>query len=109
MRWRRELLAKQIDETAQRVSSPEILSVACGHLRESKESTAVHQDRLKRFVALDSDAKSLKTVAASKNGWEIECVQSNIKNLIRNSGELGRFDLIHSAQSQTTIFKLGPW
>ncbi len=97
VRWRRAFLARLIDETAERVSSAEILSIACGHLRESTESTAVCESRLKRLVALDSDARSLEEVAASKNGWNVECVQGDIKDLLRGRNSLGRFDLIYSA------------
>ncbi|MCG8604590.1 class I SAM-dependent methyltransferase, partial [bacterium] len=97
VRWRRELLARYIDETAERVDGAEIMSVACGHLREAKKSIGVEKNRIKRLVALDQDKESLQTLQEQKNGWNIECVQGTIGDLIRRRHKLGTFDFIYSA------------
>lgn len=98
VRWRRNLLADLIDETAERIPGAEILSVACGHLREASFSTAVQKGLVGRLVAFDQDDASLENVEAEKNGSNIECVHGNIKALITNKANLGgTFDLIYSA------------
>lgn len=97
VRWRREILSKIIDETAARVPDAEILAVACGHLREASQSSAVHNNQIKRLVAFDQDNESLKTINTDKNGSPIECVPGNIKDLISHKTKIGSFDFIYSA------------
>lgn len=97
MRWRRKLLSKLINDTAYRTPESEILSVACGHLREAQDSVAVQTALVKRLVALDQDEESLTTVESNKNGANIECVHGNIKKLITGKLPIGKFDFIYSA------------
>lgn len=97
VRWRKVHLAQSIDETAFKISSPEVLSVACGHLREAHLSQAVQTGSIKRLVAFDQDEDSLKLVEAEKNGRNIECVAGSVKDLLRRRTNLGTFDLIYSA------------
>ncbi len=97
VRWRRELITRLINETAQSTPHPEILSVACGHLREAQDSVAVQTHQIKRIVAFDQDVSSLNAIETNKNGENIECVQGNIKDLIRNKLKIGKFDFIYAA------------
>ena len=97
VRWRRQLLARLIDETAERVADAEILSVACGHLREAAMSHAVRWNGIKRLVALDQDGESLAAVQCDRNGSRIHCVQASVKELIRGNLQLGKFDFIYAA------------
>lgn len=97
VRWRRELLSQLFDETVKRVQNAEILSVACGHLREAANSLAIQNNLVHRFIAFDQDPASLKTIEAEKNGTNIDCVRGTIKELIRRKLELGKFDFIYAA------------
>ncbi|MFQ5638091.1 MAG: class I SAM-dependent methyltransferase [bacterium] len=97
VRWRREYLSQLIDETAHRVADPEILSVACGHLREAKFSAALQNDTVKRFIAFDQDPESLAIIEAERVSAKIECIQGTVKDLIRRKHNFGTFDLIYSA------------
>lgn len=97
VRWRREFLARTLDETASRVANPEVLSLACGHLREAADSLAVRNNLIKRFVAFDQDERSLRLIQSEKNGANIECVRGGIKEFITGKTKLGEFDLIYSA------------
>jgi len=97
VRWRRELLSQLLDETVKKVQNAEILSVACGHLREAANSMAIQNNLIHRFIAFDQDHASLKTIEAEKNGTNIDCVQGTIKELIRRKIELGKFDFIYVA------------
>ncbi|MCH7676678.1 class I SAM-dependent methyltransferase [candidate division KSB1 bacterium] len=97
VRWRRELLSQLFDETVKRVQNAEILSVACGHLREAANSMAIQNNLVHRFIAFDQDYASLKTIEAEKNGTNIDCVRGTIKELIRRKIKLGKFDFIYVA------------
>ncbi len=97
VRWRRQLLSRLIDETMQQASRPEILSVACGHVREALYSTAIRENLVYRFVAFDQDEASLQTLESEKNGFNIDCVLGTIKELIRRKIKLGKFDFIYAA------------
>ncbi len=97
VRWRRQLLSRLIDETVEQTARPEILSVACGHVREALFSTAIRENLLHRFVAFDQDSHSLQTIETERNGFNIECVQGTIKELCLGKTKLGKFDFIYSA------------
>lgn len=97
VRWRRDYLAELIDETVMRNSDAEILSVACGHLREAEKSMAIRKNLCKRFIAFDQDAESLATIRAEKYGQNIECIQGTIRDIVKGGNDFGKFDLIYSA------------
>ncbi len=82
VRWRRQLLSRLIDETMQQASRPEILSVACGHVREALYSTAIRENLVYRFVAFDQDEASLQTLESEKNGFNIDCVLGPLRSLL---------------------------
>ncbi len=98
VRERRDLLARLVDETAERTEDAEILSVACGHLRESELTEALKNNKLKRWVALDQDPSSLEVVTeTSKTYPTIEPVSGNVAGLMRRSYDLGTFDFVYAA------------
>ena len=96
VRTRRDLMAAVIDQTCATVDRPDVLSVACGHLREASLCHGVRAGLAGRFVALDQDEKSLDTVDAELGDHGVVTVCSSIKALFR--GELAgeRFDLVYS-------------
>jgi hypothetical protein len=89
VRGRRDLLARWIDATAERVAHAHVFSVACGHLREAQLSRAVQERRLGRFLALDQDQESLAVVERELGPLGVEAVPGSVKALLK--GEL-RFD-----------------
>lgn len=97
VRWRRERLADLIDETADAVHGPRILSVACGHLREAQLSHAVASGAVAELVALDQDRASLATVEREQSGRGVSSVPAPIRDLVAGKLDLGQFDLIYSA------------
>ena len=62
VRDRRGILARAMDDAANRVRSPKILSVASGHLREVELSHAFCHRRLGRLVAMDHDRRTVKAI-----------------------------------------------
>ena len=91
VRNRAFLLAHEIDAIAARTPNAEILSLACGHLREAASITA----NLKRFVAIDQDTESLKEITRNHSG--IEAREGSVKTVIAKGRELGQFDFVYAA------------
>lgn len=96
VRARRGFIADLIDETTNEKPGQDILAIAAGHLREANLSTAVRRKRIGRFVALDSDAVSLKEVEQAYGSYGIETVPASFGVLITNRLKIGKFDLVYS-------------
>jgi len=94
---RRSILAGAVDATAERTTDAEILSVACGHLREAELSGALADGRLKRWLALDQDHLNLATVARDWKGTVVEPMPARVKELIGGTYDTGTFDLAYTA------------
>ena len=97
VKLRRDLLAQKIDEIALSVSSPEILSLACGHLREGRYSKALQQRQIKKFIAFDQDQESLKEVEKNFAPYGVETWHGKISQIIKNEIKLDKFDFIYAA------------
>lgn len=96
VRKRRDLMATIIDEVSAENSSPRILSVACGHLREASMSLAVTSGCTERFIALDQDELSLATVEKEAGDFGVTAVHNSIKALFRGPVAEETFDLVYS-------------
>ena len=99
VRNRAWLLAEEIDRTEARAGgSTEILSLACGHLREASLSRALAGGRCRRFLALDQDAASLAVVREHAGTLGVEAREGSVKTVIARSESLGgRFDFVYAA------------
>jgi len=93
---RRGFIADLIDRLAVESHRPHILSVASGHLREAGLAAAVKRRRIGRLVALDADAESLKEVQKCYSCLGVETVQAQIRGLLTNRLDLGKFDLVYT-------------
>ena len=94
VRERRRSMGQVLTELASRSRGAEVLSVACGHLREAR--AAFRGKGLDRLVALDQDGKSLSEVRRSLRGHPVETVERSVRTLLRGGEELGQYDLIYS-------------
>jgi hypothetical protein len=102
VRARRNFMASVIDEVATQTSSAEMLSVACGHLREAKLSRAVANGQVSRLVGLDADVESLAIVKEEAVHPCIQAIHGSVKALITGKQpDLGQFDLIYSPRKST--------
>lgn len=97
VRRRRTVTASYIDQTADAVLSPEILSVAAGHLREAELSEAVRQGRLHRLVAFDQDKRSLEVVQQDYGKYGVTTEEGSVRQLLSGKSRLGQFDLVYTA------------
>jgi SAM-dependent methyltransferase len=94
-RERRRILSRKIDQTSERVANPYILSVACGHLRETSDSAAVKNKMIGKFVAIDQDQEALSVATEAIKDFG-ETIPASVIDIIRNKVPLPTFDFIYS-------------
>ncbi|NMO22280.1 class I SAM-dependent methyltransferase [Pyxidicoccus fallax] len=98
VRERRELLARAIDETAERVpGEARILSVACGHLREAETSVAVAERRIAELIAFDQDALSLAEISHHNPHGVVKPVAGSVRSLLSGKTTFQDMDFVYSA------------
>ena len=97
VRNRAWLLAHQVDAVCARTKDAEILSLACGHLREAHDSVALTSRSFGRFLAIDQDTQSLEIVGRDAGPLGVEVAEGSVKSVIARGARLGRFDFIYAA------------
>lgn len=97
LRRRREILATLIDRVSFATDGCRILTLDCGHLREVEICTALKQNRVDRFLALDRDPESLRVVQEQFGPLGIETAVSTVSELVTGARHLGEFDLVYAA------------
>lgn len=96
VRNRARIVAETVDQVAQDVRRPEVLSVAAGHLREADLSGALKQRRVGRWVAFDADIESLAEVHRCYGHYNVETFAGTVRQFIRGQTQLGEFHFIYS-------------
>lgn len=96
-RERRDILAEYVDNAAKNNPQAEVLSVACGHLRESEKVTALQSGDLKRWVALDQDPQSIATVMQTCRPDIVKPLQGSVRGILKRSYKIGSFDLVYAS------------
>jgi hypothetical protein len=94
VRARCEFMATVIDALAAH-TTPKILAIACGHLREAQRSRAVAEGRTGAYFALDQDPVSLAVIEREQPG--VQTVSGSVKSLLKGERELNDLDLVYSA------------
>lgn len=97
VRERRSILAAQIDSVCKEIENPHILSIACGHLRETQHSESFLAGRTGKFVGLDQDGESLAEVERELSSFGVTTVNASIKSIFKKKVDLGKFDFIYAA------------
>jgi hypothetical protein len=98
VRERRELLARAIDETADRVpGQARILSVACGHLREAETSRAVAERRVGELIAFDQDPLSLAEISHHNPHGVVKPHCGSVRALLSGKATFSDMDFVYSA------------
>lgn len=96
-RERCDILTSYVDAAASDNPKAEILSIACGHLREAEKSKALHLGNMKRWVALDQDPESLATVRASNPDNSVQAIEGSVRGILGRKYKLGEFDLVYAS------------
>jgi extracellular factor (EF) 3-hydroxypalmitic acid methyl ester biosynthesis protein len=94
---RRDLLRAHIDQTVAEVQDYRILSVASGHCRELDGSLVLTRDVPGDFLAFDQDHESCAVVRKDYSSPRVKVMEGGIRNLVKPTFELGKFDFIYSA------------
>ncbi|PWU00143.1 MAG: methyltransferase [Terriglobia bacterium] len=94
---RRRHIAQLIDRVAADRPNAAMLAIAAGHLREAELSQALGAGRVARFVALDTDAASLREVAHHYAPLGVETVLGSVRHILGRKLSLGEFDLVYAA------------
>lgn len=95
---RRQIAARAVDDTAERVDQPVVTSIACGHMRETNLSEALAEDRIESWIGLDEDVRSLRTVEfANESNSAIQTMAGSVKTILDETIDLQPSDLIYSA------------
>ena len=96
-RERRDILAQYVDNAANNNPDAEVLSVACGHLRESEKVAALQSRDLKRWVALDQDPQSIAEVMRTCPVEIVKPLQGSVRGILKRSYKIGTFDLVYAS------------
>ncbi len=100
VRYRRRRVAGYIDEACHAAKrDTNILSVACGHLREADLSREIQERNFNSFIAFDQDQESLSVVRNDYGRFGIETRAGGVRSLIsgRTTFEDNSFDLVYTA------------
>lgn len=96
VRYRREAISKTLDNVAQSESNLDVLSIACGHLREIEVSAAVRQGKVGKYLALDNDIHSLKVVEENYHSFGVDTLHASVRDILKGQKPDSKFDLIYS-------------
>jgi hypothetical protein len=96
VRARRGIIADRLDQLAEQIYRPHVMSIACGHLREALLCSALKRRKIGRLVALDTDAESLAEVKKCHGRLGVEAIQGSIRQLLCRKVHLGQFDFVYA-------------
>lgn len=97
VRARKSLLAEQIDAAGDRTPRPRILSLACGHLREARETTLLLDRGAGAFYAVDQDVESLATVASEFSTYGVDAIHGSVRGVLARKVAYSDLDLVYAA------------
>ena len=96
VRHRLSMTISEIERLGAAGSRPHVLSIACGHLRETRHLPSLQSGRLARFVALDQDPVSLDVVRRDWFNRGVEAIECSAMQFTRQGTALGKFDFIYA-------------
>ena len=96
VRERRDIAAQYVDRVCAEKKNARILSVACGHLREARQSAALAEGRVGEFWALDQDINSLEVVESEEYAHQVKTARESVKSILKGKVNFTGFDLIYS-------------
>jgi hypothetical protein len=97
VRNRLGMAAEEADRIAESGRRSQVMSIACGHLREAGIMDCVREKKFGRFLAVDQDEVSLELVRRQWSDTGVEPVRMSARQLIRsNDQHRGSFDFIYA-------------
>lgn len=105
-RYRKSYLAETIDQMSDRRGNLNILSVACGQLREAEESRAVMTGKVASYVALDQDWESLGYIENRLGLPWIKTIQATVRDILLR--RLSRSNIQGKGAARAVIWRMTP-
>ena len=97
VRNRLQMAAAETDRLAAAGGRPDVLSIACGHLREAGMLRSLHNGTMGRLVGVDQDALSVQHARDEWGHLGVDVQRLDARMLIhRGLQTLGRFDFIYA-------------
>lgn len=96
VRYRRQFIARLIDQVAERKGSS-VLAIAAGQLREVELSMAVQSGKLQEFVAFDQDETSLAVVTRDYAHLGVQSMPGSVRQILAGKTQLGQYDFVYAA------------
>jgi len=104
LRYRRDHIARMVDEAAARSLAPiRVFAAGAGHLRELDCMKCVGQGRIAKLVAFDHDAECLETIRREYGHVPIETHPGSIRQLIEGKHLFGDQDFVYCAGLMETL------
>ncbi len=97
VRYRKKYLARLIDDAATIKNKPNVLSLACGHVREIELSDAFRKKALGSFVGIDRDIQTIRFVKDRYPCCGITALNNSVYNILKGKCVLKDFDLIYAS------------
>ncbi|GAB6139788.1 methyltransferase [Methylosoma difficile] len=97
VRYRRELLARCIDEVAAKDKNSLMLSIASGHLREIELSQAARKGEIGCFYALDQDQDSIALIQRKYAAYNVSASVGSVHQLLSNVITFEGLSLVYAA------------
>lgn len=97
VKWRAEFLGRAIDEIADLQKQANILSLACGHLREAEYSAALRTGRFGTIYAVDQDAESIEVVKRDYGHLPVQTRQATVKDVLKGTVSPDSLHLAYAA------------
>ena len=98
VRYRRSLIARLVDQTAESFRDPRILSLACGHLREAELSGALQNESVSEWCGVDQDRECIGHLA--KSFASCPCVRpvvASIREIISGKRTFTGYHFVYAA------------
>ncbi|MCA9740662.1 MAG: hypothetical protein H6695_01660 [Deferribacteres bacterium] len=97
VRSRRFIIADIIKKLVVDKKHFNILSLACGHMREAFDLPPSTLKQISNYYGLDADEESLHIVdEKAKEIWQIKTVKANVVQLLKSDLQLPQFDLAYT-------------
>ncbi len=97
VRYRKTYQARMIDEIAIKKNKPNILSIACGHMRELEISDAVQHNAIGKYIGIDHDKKSVERVKNDYRNIQITALKASVKDILTGKYVFNGMDFIYAS------------
>jgi extracellular factor (EF) 3-hydroxypalmitic acid methyl ester biosynthesis protein len=96
VRERARIIARTIDAMASQ-KPIQVLSVACGHLREAKLAASLRSGNILKYWALDQDVDSLDEVRRAAYADCVVPVEGSVRSLLTKKHQFENIDFVYAA------------